>query len=619
MPGLAGRRSVPGSMSRLTAALDRFPWLKTAREAALFAHRRGREVRLQQVAGSLTFTTVLSIVPLFAVALALFSVFPYFADFREAFQSLVQRTLPAQISSTVLRYLGEFAQQATRLTAAGLIFLGLTALAMIMTVDRVLNDIWQVHERRPLSQRVLIYWAIITLGPIVIGASLTASSYLWSLSEDAIMRTPGWLRRLIDYAPVVLSGFAYAALYVFVPNRTVRWRDALIGGFVAALLAEVLKSAFGYFIGRGAVRSIYGAFAALPLFLLWMYLSWYTLLFGAAIAATLPRMRATRFSDELRAGNTFVTALALIRQSLNARRSGNAAVGGQELARGARTDLAETERLLESLERLGYVRRLSAPRKRGESSEWILTCDPQTTSLRRAYERFAIDPANTSACDGSRGRRRGDDRLDRARRVDQCAARPEPAGGGRERHQLGPAQRVSQTDRRGSVAAEHLFSQRVGAAVEVAVQGLPEQRLLRRDGGEQRHRRMEFQVVGRSENLVHCLVADVQHKARALAQPRSEHRMREISLGLGTAREAEVLGHRAATEAPQLRKDEPHPVARLRAGGKLGTHTLVDRSLCDDEALEVERHSSRHRRSAGARTGSSRSGCPCTSPSRRRS
>jgi membrane protein len=395
MPGLAGRRNVSGSMSRLTAALDRFPWLKTAREAALFAHRRSREVRLQQVAGSLTFTTVLSIVPLFAVALALFSVFPYFVDFREAFQSLVQRTLPAQISSTVLRYLSEFADQATRLTAAGLIFLGLTALAMIMTVDRVLNDIWQVHERRPLSQRVLIYWAIITLGPIVIGASLTASSYLWSLSEDAIMRTPGWLRRLIDYAPVVLSGFAYAALYVFVPNRTVRWRDALIGGFVAALLAEMLKSAFGHFIGRGAVRSIYGAFAALPLFLLWMYLSWYALLFGAAIAATLPRMRATRFSDELRAGNAFVTALALIRQALNARRSGNAAMGGQELARGARTDLAEAERLLESLERLGYVRRLSAARRRGESSEWILTCDPQTMSLRRAYERFAIDPANT--------------------------------------------------------------------------------------------------------------------------------------------------------------------------------------------------------------------------------
>ncbi len=381
-------------MSRLTAVLDKFPWLKTAREVALFAHRRGREARLQQVAGSLTFTTVLSIVPLFAVALALFSVFPYFAEFREAFQSLVQRTLPAQISSTVLRYLGEFAQQATRLTAAGLIFLGITALAMIMTVDRVLNDIWQVQDRRTIGQRVFIYWAIITLGPILVGASLTASSFLWSLSEDAIMRMPGWLRNLIDYAPVVLSGFAYAALYVFVPNRTVRWHDALIGGFVAAILAELLKSTFAHFIGRGAVRSIYGAFAVLPLFLLWMYLSWYALLFGAAIAATLPRLRATRFSDELRAGNAFVTALALIRQLLAARRSGGAAVGADALARGARTDPADAERLLETLERLGYVRRLAAGRRR-ESSEWILTCAPAAMALRPAFERFAVDPANT--------------------------------------------------------------------------------------------------------------------------------------------------------------------------------------------------------------------------------
>jgi membrane protein len=381
-------------MSRLTAAVDRFPWLKTAREVALFAYRRGREVRLQQVASSLTFTTVLAIVPLFAVALALFSVFPIFADFREAFQSLVQRTLPSQISTTVLRYVGEFAQQATRLTAAGLVFLGLTALAMIMTVDRVLNDIWQVHERRPFGQRVLIYWAIITLGPILVGASLTASSYLWSLSEEAISRMPALLRSLLDYAPVILSGLAYAALYVFVPNRTVRWRDALIGGFVAAVLAELVKEAFGRFIGRGAVRSIYGAFAALPLFLLWMYLSWYAVLFGAAIAATLPKLTATRFSDELRAGNTFVTALALLRQLLEARRNGRAALGAQQLARGARTDLADAERLLERLERLGYVRRLSTAR-RGESSEWILSCDPAKTSLRPAFERFALDPANT--------------------------------------------------------------------------------------------------------------------------------------------------------------------------------------------------------------------------------
>jgi membrane protein len=143
------------------------------------------------------------------------------------------------------------------------------------------------------------------------------------------------------------------------------------------------------------VRSIYGAFAALPLLLLWMYLSWYVLLFGAAIAATLPRLRATRFSDEVRAGNAFVTALALVRQLLEARRRGQAQVETADLARGARTDPVDAERLLESLERLGYVRRLAAPRKRGEPSEWMLTCDPALKSLRPAFERFAIDPANT--------------------------------------------------------------------------------------------------------------------------------------------------------------------------------------------------------------------------------
>jgi len=130
-------------------------------------------------------------------------------------------------------------------------------------------------------------------------------------------------------------------------------------------------------------------------FLLWMYFSWYALLFGAAIAATLPRLRATRFSDEVRAGNAFVTALALLRQLLQARQGANAAVGAGVLARGARTDLVDAERLLESLERLGYVRRLSTPRRRGDSSEWTMTCDPATSTLRGAFERFAIDPTNT--------------------------------------------------------------------------------------------------------------------------------------------------------------------------------------------------------------------------------
>jgi len=251
-----------------------------------------------------------------------------------------------------------------------------------------------VRARRPFGQRMLIYWALLTLGPILVGASLTASSYVWSPSAEELKRIPWVLRALFDYAPVILSGFAYSALYVFVPNRTVRWRDALIGGFVAAILAELLKVGFAFFIARGSVRSVYGAFAALPLFLLWMYLSWYVLLFGAAIAATLPRLRATRFVDELRAGNAFVTALALVRHLFESRRADQPAVGAAALALQARTDLVDAERLLETLERLGYVRRLSVPRRRGESSEWLLTCDPGRMTLRPMFERFAVDPAN---------------------------------------------------------------------------------------------------------------------------------------------------------------------------------------------------------------------------------
>jgi len=331
-----------------------------------------------------------------AVALALFTTFPLFARFRGELENFLLKVLPGQISGTVLRYVNEFASQATELTAVGLAFLAVTALSMIVTVDRVLNDIWRVRDRRPFGQRVLIYWAILSLGPLVIGASLSASSFLWSLSSDAVGQLPGLLRHLLDYAPLVLSGLAYAALYVFVPNRSVAWRDALIGGFIAAILGEVVKGTFGVFVSRGVVRSVYGAFAALPFFLIWVYLSWYVLLFGAAIAATLPRLRATRFSDESRAGNQFVTAVALLKTLLDANGDGRSALPTSELARAVRAPMDEAELLLESLERLGYVRRAAASLTgRAQEQDWLLVCDTKTMTLAPVFSRFAIDPTNT--------------------------------------------------------------------------------------------------------------------------------------------------------------------------------------------------------------------------------
>ncbi len=380
----------------ITPWLDRYSLLRRAREVAIFAQRRAHDVKMPQVAGSLTFTTTLTIVPLFAVALALFTAFPLFTEFRAAVENAALQALPTQIAESVLGYINEFAIKATRLTAVGLIFLTVTAVAVMVTFDRVLNDIWRVKNRRPLTQRVLIYWAILTLGPLLIGASLSASSYVWAMSGDALAMLPRAVVGALDYAPVLLSGFAYAALFVYVPNRAVAWRDALIGGFIAAVLAELFKHAFAVFVARGITGSVYGTFAVLPLFLIWIYLSWYVVLFGAAITATLPRLRATRFSDETLAGNQFITSVALLKVLLRAKQTKKPAVRPVELARQTRMSTDETEQLLEALEQLSYVRRLAVPRSgRYADHDWMLVCDENAMTLTPLFEHFAINPANS--------------------------------------------------------------------------------------------------------------------------------------------------------------------------------------------------------------------------------
>ena len=365
-----------------------------AREVLAFAVRRAREVRLAQVAGGLTFTSTLSIVPLLAVALSVFAVFPLFAEYRAAIEkTLLREMLPPQISATILRYLQDFTANAAGLTAWGLALLVVTALLMIHTVDRVLNDIWKAQARRRVVARVLVYWTLLTLGPLAIGASLSATSYVLALSGTPLSKVSGLARVVLDWLPFVIGGAALAALYVLVPNRRVEWRDALIGGFVASALGELASWGFGLYIRTGTLASIYGAFSAVPLFLLWVYLSWYAVLFGAAIAATLPMMRSTRFADEHRAGNRFLTAAALLRTLLHSREQGldGGRVALAALARAVRFPEDGVERLLLEMEKLGYVSRLDG----AHAGKWLLTCDAEAMTLLPLFARLAVDPANS--------------------------------------------------------------------------------------------------------------------------------------------------------------------------------------------------------------------------------
>jgi membrane protein len=255
------------------------------------AFRRAREERLAQVAGSLTFTTVLSVVPLLAVSFALLTRFPVFRKLHEALQQhLLRNLLPDEISRTVLRHLGQFAANAGGLTLVGFLFVLAAALMLLLTVENTLNRIWQVRKPRPLLKRLVLYLLMLALGPLVLGASLWATSYLVSASLGLIVHLPPSAKFVLNLGPVLLGTLALAALFYFVPNTRVRRRDALVGGLLASIALELGKRGFAaYLLQVPTYRAIYGAFAAVPVFLLWVYFSWLVTLCGALLAANLPR------------------------------------------------------------------------------------------------------------------------------------------------------------------------------------------------------------------------------------------------------------------------------------------------------------------------------------------
>jgi membrane protein len=256
--------------------------------------QRLREDRGFETAGSLTFTTLLALVPLVAVALALATSFPAFERAMDALGRFASAQLLPAGSAAVTRQIGTFAAQAGRLTWVGLGFLAVTALMMMLTIDEALNRIFRVQRRRHLARRVLVYAAVLTLGPALIGASLYLTSYM-------VVNSLGFLE-LDEYRRSVMSLLAFAftcvaltLVYLLVPYRHVALRHAAVGGLVAGVLFEVAKRGFGLYVAKLPTYTlVYGAFAIIPLFLLWLYVSWVLVLLGATLTAALPSWRAGR-------------------------------------------------------------------------------------------------------------------------------------------------------------------------------------------------------------------------------------------------------------------------------------------------------------------------------------
>ena len=257
--------------ARLIQTLQTWPWLETLKTL----RQRFREDRLGLTASSLTFTTLISLVPLFTVMLAVFSAFPMFSSFQDALQKyFLQSLVPDNIAKPVLAALTQFSGKAHRLGTVGLVFLVLTALALMLTIDRTLNAIWRVRTPRPIAQRVLVYWAAATLGPLALGVSLSLTSYALSASRGIVSAIPGGVSLLLDVLEFTLFAAGMAGLFHYVPNTHVRWRHAIAGGVFVSAGFEVAKKLLGWYLAQvPSYAVVYGAFATVPILLIWVYLA----------------------------------------------------------------------------------------------------------------------------------------------------------------------------------------------------------------------------------------------------------------------------------------------------------------------------------------------------------
>ena len=381
-----------------------------ARDLLRFARRRLNEEKLPQVAGSLTFTSTLALVPLLTIVLAIFTTFPVFSNFRVALEAyFVQTLMPKAIANTITGNLTQFASKAKSLSAVGAVALVFTSAAMMNMIERAFNQIWRVREARPIAQRVTIYWALVTLGPLLVGLSLTATSHLFMATSALTSNLPFLSTLFYTAASVGLTTGAYTLLYMTVPNRFVDWRDAVWGGLVAAVAFEVAKRLFAMFVSRFPTYAIiYGALAALPLFLLWIYVSWMITLVGALLAAALPIVKYERWWYEPVPGGAFVDAMAILKVLHGcAQVSDTALVSSAAIRAHTRIGYDEMTTLLEQMLAVGWVGRVQANvttrsrwgKRAIESAEnWVLLVNVDKLRLADVYRLFvfgrtAIDAA----------------------------------------------------------------------------------------------------------------------------------------------------------------------------------------------------------------------------------
>ncbi|KRT55884.1 virulence factor BrkB family protein [endosymbiont of Ridgeia piscesae] len=347
--------------------------------SSLLFHHFAKDGGIQNTA-ALTYTTLLSLVPLMTVMLALFSAFPGSEKAASEIENFVFQNFVPAAGEIVQEHLRNFSQKAGRLSGVGFGFLFVVALMLMANIDKAFNTIWHVRKKRKPIATFLVYWAILSLGPILIVVSVGVTSYLVSLPifiEDATvvqLRT-----RLLGVMPVLISALAFTLLYALVPNRNVPLRHALAGGVLAALLFETAKRGFALYVTQfPTYEAIYGAMAAIPIFLIWLWLSWLVTLLGAEFTYCLGIYRHNWREKFYSRGASFLLAFRLIGYLREVQREGGQLSTAELTGREPEAGEERIEAALKALQAAHLV-------LRSEDRGWALARDLRETSLLELY------------------------------------------------------------------------------------------------------------------------------------------------------------------------------------------------------------------------------------------
>lgn len=333
--------------------------------------------RFTYSASALTYTTLLAIVPLMAVGLTILSAFPVFGDIKTQMQGFIFSNFVPAKGEVVQQYLSSFAGQASKLSVVGTIFLVITAVLTMLTIERALNDIWHVQERRRGVSAWLRYWAILSLGPVFAGMSLAATTYVVSMPFiKGAAASIGAEHLLAASLPFGLSVIGLTLLYTVVPNCRVPWRYGLLGAVVASILFEIVKKLFIFYVtGFNTYELLYGALATVPILLLWIYLSWVIVLFGALVSNVFATTYFSRCGGRI---DGFMHAVMWLKSLWSAQQQGESLSLSQLFHQTPGYYMVHPDRMLAELQKLNLV-------SLSQSGRYLLVRDLSSLSLAELY------------------------------------------------------------------------------------------------------------------------------------------------------------------------------------------------------------------------------------------